>query len=580
MPAGRTRRRRTLRSSRRISILAGLLAFSVAACDRDDGAGAPSGPTTRESTPVVVDDGHAATDPAADADAIHSIAWHEGDVPAAFALAAEQDKPLFLYWGAEWCPPCSQIKATIFSKPEFVDKSRLFVPVYLDGDTARAQQLGDEFGVMGYPTMIVFDSAGDEMTRIPGGLDIRLYGEVLDLTLRDVRPVGDVLDAVIAGRPVSDDDYRLLAYYSWGQDNERALADRDRVAAYRAMATGCPATLVTESSRLYVAYVMSAIAAARDEESPRPLTQAQKAEALERISAILADEDLARANVYMVLYYAEDIVAGLTEADSEERTALLSRWEQRLDVFESDPAISTAHRLATAMTRIGFARLDDPEAPVPAELAANARAQVARADAAATTPYERQAVINTAWYVLSEAGLDDEATALLSAELEKSRQPYYFMLDLADLAEKAGREDEAIAWLERAYHESEGPATRFQWGYDYVIGLLEMAPEDGQRIEQATVQVLGELDDPENAIYNRTGRILGRLGDRLSEWNAAGEFDQNIAGIQTKALSICEQIPAAEGARATCDRFVAAACGEPGAVGGAGEGAEAGPGRC
>ena len=32
------------------------------------------------------------------------IDWYAGDVDAAFAAAKAADKPLFLYWGAEWCP--------------------------------------------------------------------------------------------------------------------------------------------------------------------------------------------------------------------------------------------------------------------------------------------------------------------------------------------------------------------------------------------------------------------------------------------------------------------------------------------
>ena len=79
------------------------------------------------------------------------IDWFDGDVDAAFAAASAAPKPLFLYWGAEWCPPCAQIKATIFSRREFQERSRLFVPVYLDGDTPSAQKQGERFGVVGYP---------------------------------------------------------------------------------------------------------------------------------------------------------------------------------------------------------------------------------------------------------------------------------------------------------------------------------------------------------------------------------------------------------------------------------------------
>ena len=91
------------------------------------------------------------------------IAWFDGDVDAAFATAKTANKPLFLYWGAEWCPPCAQIKATIFNRREFQERSRMFLPVYLDGDTPGAQKQGEKFGVIGYPTMILFRPDGTEM---------------------------------------------------------------------------------------------------------------------------------------------------------------------------------------------------------------------------------------------------------------------------------------------------------------------------------------------------------------------------------------------------------------------------------
>lgn len=37
------------------------------------------------------------------------IDWFEGSVEGAFATAKTQDKPIFLYWGAVWCPPCHEL---------------------------------------------------------------------------------------------------------------------------------------------------------------------------------------------------------------------------------------------------------------------------------------------------------------------------------------------------------------------------------------------------------------------------------------------------------------------------------------
>ena len=87
------------------------------------------------------------------------IAWRkassDADVDAAFAVARAETKPVFLYWGAKWCPPCNQVKATLFNRQDFIERSRAFVPVYVDGDSPGAQKLGTRFRVSGYPTMLM-----------------------------------------------------------------------------------------------------------------------------------------------------------------------------------------------------------------------------------------------------------------------------------------------------------------------------------------------------------------------------------------------------------------------------------------
>ena len=46
-----------------------------------------------------------------------AIVWYSGSVESAFAAARAQNKPVFLYWGAKWCPPCHELQATVFSRP-------------------------------------------------------------------------------------------------------------------------------------------------------------------------------------------------------------------------------------------------------------------------------------------------------------------------------------------------------------------------------------------------------------------------------------------------------------------------------
>ena len=154
-----------------------------------------------------------------------------------------------------------------------------------------------------------------------------------------------------------------------------------------------------------------------------------------------------------------------------ERKALVQAWSAALDRLGSDAAspLSAPEQLSVLRARVLLAQLDAPDAPLPPALLEQIRTTVARVDAETTDPYARQAMVNAAAGIYWEAGLNDDANRLLVAELEKSKSPYYFMLDLAELAEKAGRKDEAVQWLARAYEGAKGPATRFQWGSSYLV---------------------------------------------------------------------------------------------------------------
>jgi len=110
--------------------------------------------------------------------------------------------------------------------------------------------------------------------------------------------------------------------------------------------------------------------------------------------------------------------------------------------------------------------------------------------------------------------------------------------------------------LDQAYRESQGAATRFQWGSLYVSGLLRMMPADSSRIEQAGSAVLSELDGPDR-IYRRTRMELERLDHTLAKWNAKGDHTATLAALKQRMDGICSQIPRTDPAHTTCRGFLA-----------------------
>jgi len=490
-----------------------------------------------------------------DTRSVDSIQWFDGTVDEAFAVAKVVGKPIFLYWGAEWCPPCHAIKATVFRSAEFIARSHLFVAVYIDGDSENAQAEGERFGLLGYPTMIVFDPEGNELTRIPGGIDIQAYANILDLTLDKVAPVSDLVNSLASeGSKLSANECRLLAYNSWGQ-NPEVLQELDEVELFRNIYDACPAELQPERSIVYMQYFDVLLDSLDTELVESSLDEQQIKEATEVIFGILDNYELVRANVFSVILDAANITSALSEKDSDKRQHMVDAFLAAIDRLYADESVYKRERVYTVLGKIRLEQIDDSEAKLSDELQAEVLSVVAWADESTPDPYQRHAIINASSNVLEEAGMPKEAKALLLAELDRSKQPYYFMLSLGDIEQEAGNYDEAIAWFKKAYDISTGPATRFQWGYYYVVSLMEMAPDDAALIKSATIDVIRELEAG-SGFYQRPKAQLARLEQKLMNWSEETEQADTITAIRTDVLVICGNFEGQEGSYETCQSFL------------------------
>lgn len=495
------------------------------------------------------------------------IEWFEGTVDEAFAAAKESGKPIYLYWGAVWCPPCHAIKATVFKSPEFIERSKLFIPVYLDGDADNAQAYGEEFGVRGYPTMIVFDSNGVELTRIPDGIDLTAYANILDLTLGNMSPASGIVEQVMnTDVSLSEDECTLLAYYSWGQDT-KILAERDAADSFRRMTAACPESLRKERSILYLSWLDETLQAAEfdvdidadpdDEEPEESLTPKLKVEALKVLENVLGDYELVKANIRTVIFSGATLTRHLTDAGSEERMSLTQKFIDIYDKIAADESVYKRERIYTLSGKMRFERIDDDEAEISDKLKQDIVDTVAWADESTPSVYERQPIINALGNVLYAAGMDDAAKPLLLAELGKSKQPYYYMVSLAEIEQRAGNKDVAISWLKKAYDASQGQATRFQWGANYLKGLLEMAPAETQLIQETTVRLISELQEG-GGFFQRPKAQLQRLEGQLQEWGEAQEDEEVLSTIRKSVLAVC-LADTQEESRKACEAFLESA---------------------
>lgn len=505
-----------------------------------------------------------AASPAAAADAastgtpgvahIEGIEWFQGGVDAAFDEAARQGRLVFLYWGAEWCPPCYDLKAHVFPRSDFQQALRQFIPVYLDGDAPGAQRIADQFNVQGYPSVVVLRADRTELARISGGSDLASYADVLDLALENAQPLDQLLSSLRqdASRKLAPAECRRLAWNDWSdaQTPSALLVPALQLAAQR-----CPESSRVERDRLLV---LAADLAAMEEAEAIAAKNApgpQLTALVRQVDDLLADTQRSVDAGTALLYLGDEFFEAARVLQPNEVTRLQQRYLAFLDALEADTRQSDTVRLLTAARRLQAVRVLGGGKEIPEPVAQRARATL---DAFLAKEYDanaRAGIINSASWVLSELGDDVRLRELLEQQVKVSRTAYYYMPDLADIEERAGNTEAALQLLERGYKESRGPATRFQWGVLYVNGLLRMAPRDEPRIRSAALAVLGELAGPDR-IHARARVRLEKLAAALKDWSAANSGNATMQVLGSRWREICSGLPEADPARAGCTRLL------------------------
>jgi len=99
------------------------------------------------------------------------------DFSEAKALALEEGKALFVDFETTWCGPCKIMDEWVYTADDVVNASQSVVAVKVDGD--EHPDLKDRFGVLGFPTIILFSSEGEELGRASGYVNVVDMAEFL-----------------------------------------------------------------------------------------------------------------------------------------------------------------------------------------------------------------------------------------------------------------------------------------------------------------------------------------------------------------------------------------------------------------
>jgi hypothetical protein len=443
-----------------------------------------------------------------------AMAWFEGGIDAALALAAHNGRPLFLYWGASWCPPCNRVKSELFTHAGVIASLQAMVAVQLDGDSPQAQALAARFKLRSYPTMVLFHPDGSELTRLPCELDGAMFSEALTAARFAGQSAAASLLAALDGvRAITTAEWTLLANYSWDTDEDVLLQGRDvgtTLATLSALALnamqGEPAIFARQIEDAAIRLRLHALVAQSG--------QGADATTPAFLLSVFGDARRARANMDIFVNSGHQLVRAAPAQHAQLASALAAaaaHWSE--DTTLSMPDRLSATRLQMRMARLGYAAPGMPE---------RVRASVDAALAVVDGKYARHTLLNTAVSALNDAGLYADAEGLLQSELARSHSPFYFMLSLAASARRRGDGPGVLQWYEQAWRGAHGSATRIQWGVTYLCAVIDATPADEARIEKACALVTQDFNAASDAFQQRNLTQARKLKAKLAELPVRG----------------------------------------------------------
>ncbi len=470
------------------------------------------------------------------AGAAQQIAWREGDVDDAFAEAKESNKPVLLYWGAKWCPPCNLMKSTLFKDPAFIAQTRAFIPVHLDGDATGAQLWGEKFGIQGYPTVILLRPDHTEITRLAGGSTASTLADVLRVAATRTTSTEDLLKRADDPSHLSADDWRLLSSFDWLDDPKHFGDPKKETAFVATLAEAAPDPAMKRH------FALTSLFMAGGGKDVAKLTPGQLAQVRAILPAILSDYAEVKANRQELSYGTTPLILALP--DPAEKTALSAQLVAAMDKVAADGSVPLGDRLSAINAEVALSKAANGGKVAPAVLA-KVRARVAFVDRAATEPMMRQAVMPDAGTALDDAGDHAGAAKLLEAQLPNAIAPYYYMIDLSGIAEEQKDKAGAIAWARKAAETAQGPATRIQWAVMYSDTVLRLTPDDKGAVEQSAGMVIDALGQDSGNYAQRTAKKAADWGKKMRDWSKAHDGGAVIARLGTRMGQVCPASDAA-----------------------------------
>ncbi len=91
-----------------------------------------------------------------------------------YETAIDNNQKILIDFYADWCIPCKELDAITFSDPRFINETKSYATFKIDMTqtmSERTEEIRNKFNIVGMPTILIFNSKGDEAVRLTGFVD-------------------------------------------------------------------------------------------------------------------------------------------------------------------------------------------------------------------------------------------------------------------------------------------------------------------------------------------------------------------------------------------------------------------------
>lgn len=430
-----------------------------------------------------------------------------------FTWITELKPPILLYWGAEWCPPCNDLKAQVLTHPDFESLTSISERIYIDGDSDHAQIFAERLGVSGYPAILVLGSNGEEKGRITDSLNFEEFKDAFIAAAMNSRDdLHATLSEALEGR-AERNDWTVLAYTRWEPSVVKAMTPRNFRHVLMEVAKLVPKELPREKALIFAAASMENIKQLKEKISVDRKTTEEFVEFfVSGLERLFSDETALAAARGFISYEYEQSMVFLEKFAPDKVSGIRNRWLEasekigNLSGVSSDAKMWSVYPLVQDYKR-NYTKLSQADKK---KLESKVKEHVSRNLITLKTQFERKATVSGASYLLQQVGDFDGAEKLLQAEIPRTDTPWYLYSALSSLERRRERNSKALEYSRKATSSVKGRASKLQWMTDELVLGLKLG-HDQKYLSESLSAFYTELFNYDDGFFGRNQLRLKRI---------------------------------------------------------------------